>query len=111
MKTLLNNLGLSYLWNSQSISQLQLNMVIQFMPQKIHLANWRHSEQSINILNLRITSLQLIWTYKHRIALSRLRCSVRRLMIEEGRFRGIERNLRIYPLCPMHIIEDEYHLL
>ena len=32
-------------------------------------------------------------------------------MIEEGRFRGIERNLRICPLCPMNIIEDEYHFL
>ena len=29
VKTLLNNIGFSYLWNSQSISQLQLNMVIQ----------------------------------------------------------------------------------
>ena len=29
-------------------------------------------------------------------------------MIEEGRFRGIERNLRICLLCPMNIIEDEY---
>ena len=32
-------------------------------------------------------------------------------MVEEGRFRGIERNLRICSLCPMNIMEDEYHFL
>ena len=32
-------------------------------------------------------------------------------MIEEGRFRGIERSLRICPLCPKNIIENEYHFL
>ena len=48
---------------------------------------------------------------KHRIALSRFRCSAHELMIEEGRFRGIERGLRMCPLCPINIFEDEYHFL
>ena len=48
---------------------------------------------------------------KHRTALSRLRCSAHKLMIEEGRFRGIERNHRIYPFCLMNMIEDKYHFL
>ena len=48
---------------------------------------------------------------KHRIALSRFRCSAHKLMIEEGRFRGIERSLRICPLCPMNSFEDEYHFI
>ena len=48
---------------------------------------------------------------KHHITLSSFRCSALKLMIEEGCFRGIEHNLRIRPLCPVNIIEDDYHFL
>ena len=117
MKTLLNNLGFSYLWNFQSISQLQQNMVIQTTHDQLYQEFNATKDTSSKLETLRtinkhfkledyITSIDMD---KHRIALSRLRCSVHKLMIGEGRFRGIERNLRVCPLCPMHIIEDEYH--
>ena len=46
-----------------------------------------------------------------RIALSRFRCSAHRLMIEEGRFRNIDREQRICLKCNMNAIETEYHFL
>ena len=119
VKTLLNSLGISYLWNSQSISQLQLNMVIQTIHDQFYQEFYATIDTSSKLETFRtinkhfklenyITSIDID---KHRIALSRLRCSAHKLVIEEGRFRGIERNLRICPLSPMNIIEDEYHFL
>ena len=32
-------------------------------------------------------------------------------MIDERRYRGIERNERVCPLCTMNVMEDEYHFL
>ena len=32
-------------------------------------------------------------------------------MIEEGRYRGVERNERVCPFCTMNVVEDEYHFL
>ena len=48
---------------------------------------------------------------KHRVALTRLRCSTHKFMVEEGRYRGIERNMRKCYLCSMNAVEDEYHFL
>ena len=54
VKLLLNELGFSYLWNNQEMSQLQLSMVIQrihdqfyqeFCASIICLARWRHLRQ------------------------------------------------------------------
>ena len=46
---------------------------------------------------------------KHRIALTRLRCSAHKLAIEEGRFRNIDRAQRKCNMCNMGCIENEYH--
>ena len=46
---------------------------------------------------------------KHRVALTRLHCSAHKLMIEEGRYRGIECNMRKCSLRSMNIVEDEYN--
>ena len=32
-------------------------------------------------------------------------------MVEEGRYRGIERTMRKCSLCSMNVVEDEYHFL
>ena len=47
----------------------------------------------------------------HRKALTRLRCSAHKLAIEEGRFRNIDRNLRLCVHCNMNVIENEYHFV
>ena len=41
---------------------------------------------------------------KHRVALSRFRCSAHKLMIEEERYRNIERNNRLCQYCQMNVI-------
>ena len=119
VKLLLNELGFSYLWNNQEMSQLQLSMVIQ----RTHDQFYQEFYASIN-LSSKMETFKTISKHfklekymtsvdveKHRIALSRFRCSAHKLMIEEGRFRGIGRSPRICPLCPMNIIEDQYHFL
>jgi hypothetical protein len=55
--------------------------------------------------------LSLVINPKFRKALSRFRCSAHRLMIEEGRFRNIDRDQRICLKCNMNEIETEYHFL
>ena len=49
--------------------------------------------------------------YKQRIALSRLRCSAHKLMVEEGRFRNIERHIKLCQFCNMNRVEDEFHFV
>ena len=48
---------------------------------------------------------------KHRLNLSRLRCSAHKLMIEEGIYRNIDRNNRICSCCSMKLTEDEFDIL
>ena len=49
--------------------------------------------------------------YKQRIALSRLRCSAHKLMVEEGRFRNIESRMSLCQFCNMNMLEDEFHFV
>ena len=55
-------------------------------------------EEYLNVLNP-----------KHRIVMSKFRCSSHKLMIEQGRHLNIDRENRICQNCNMNIIEDEYH--
>lgn len=55
--------------------------------------------------------LNCVKNVKHRVALTRFRCSAHSLEIEEGRYRNIERNARICTKCNMQAIENEYHFL
>ena len=64
--------------------------------------------------NLEIENLKYITVVKnncHRIALTRIRCSAHKLMIEEGRYRNIDRNQRFFPKCNMNVIENEFHFV
>ena len=119
VKMLLDELGFSHLWNEQSISHLQLELVVQ----RIHDHFLQTFYSSVEItsklevfkkldkqfkLEKYITSVDID---KHRVALTRLRCSAHKLMVEEGRYRGIERTMRKCSLCSMNVVEDEYHFL
>ena len=55
--------------------------------------------------------LSCIYIEKHRVALFRLRCCAHKLMIEEGRYRNTDWNLRICQFCHMNSVETEYHFL
>ena len=119
VRNLLNELGFSYLWDFQSISKLQLDMAIQTvydqycqvwyseLAQPNKLDTFKAVNKVFNFENY----ISCIRIEKYRVALSRFRCSAHRLMIEEGRYRNIERNNRLCQYCQMNVIESEFHFL
>ncbi|MEW8545044.1 MAG: reverse transcriptase family protein [Candidatus Thiodiazotropha sp.] len=119
VRTLLNELGFSYLWDSQSVSKLQLEKVIQMVYDQyyqswysdLNLSNKLDTIKSLNKIFCFEKYISCISNDRHRIALSRFRCSAHKLMIEEGRYRNIERNNRLCKCCNMNFIEDEFHFL
>ena len=119
VKNLLNNLGFNYLWNNENVSNMQLKRVIETLYDQ-HLqgfyAELRGSSKltTYNQIKGSFTTekyLSSVKNTKHRTALTRLRCSAHRLLIEEGRFRNIERSERLCNKCNMQAIENEYHFV
>ena len=116
---LLNELGFSYLWDFQSISKLQLDMAIQTVYDQYCQVWYSELAQSNKLDTFKAVNkvfnfekyISCIRNEKHRVALSRFRCSAHKLMIEEGRYRNIERNNRLCQYCQMNVIEDEFHFL
>ena len=119
LKLLLNELGFTFLWNNQSITKLQLQMVIQCIYDQYYQSWYSEVNNSGKLETLKCLNkvfnfekyLKCINLDCHRVALTRFRCSAHKLRIEEGRFRDINRNLRICHLCNSNTIEDEYHFL
>ena len=119
LKSILDELGFSYLWLDQSISNLQLDMVTQSLYDHffqgwysdINLSNKLETIKSLNKVFEFEKYLNCINVDRHRITLSRFRCSAHKLLIEEGRYRNIERNLRVCQFCNLNVIESEYHFL
>ena len=99
VRNLLNELGFTYLWDLQCVSKLQLNMVIQTVYDQF-CQNW-YSELALSSKLDILKTLNKCFNFekylsclnieKHRIALTRFRCSAHKLMIEEGRYRNIDR--------------------
>ena len=119
IKSLLDELGFTYIWNEQVITKVQLEMVIQCVYDQ-YFQNWYGSVNASSKLEVvKCTNkvfhfekyLKCIKTDSHRIALARLRCSAHKLAIEEGRLRNIERSLRLCQFCNSGVIEDEFHFL
>ena len=119
LKLLLNELGFTFLWDNQSITKLQLQMVIQCIYDQYYQSWYSEVNNSGKLETLKCLNkvfnfekyLKCINIDCHRVALTRFRCSAHKLRIEEGRFRDINRNLRICHLCNSNTIEDEYHFL
>lgn len=119
VKNMLSELGYAYLWNKENVSNIEVNMVVQRIYDQ-YLQQWCtqlssfSKLESYNIFKTEFTQekyLSCVDNMKHRAALSRFRCSAHKLAIEEGRFRNIERNLRLCLKCNMHQVESEYHFL
>ena len=68
---------------------------------------YRHFMTDLTIANYIFYKMPL----KFRIALSRLRCSVRSLHIEVGRRDNIPTEDRVCYVCDSHDVEDEYHFI
>ena len=55
--------------------------------------------------------LNIITETKYKVALSRFRTSSHELRIETGRYDNTPREQRLYNLCNMNNIKDEFHFL
>ena len=112
---MLNDLGFSYLWDTQSISKLHVEQVSQMLYNQYCQEWYSELDKSNKLDTLKLVDkifcfekyISCIDIEKHRIAIS----SARKLMIEEGRYRNIDRNNRICPCCNMKLAEDEFHFL
>ena len=119
LKTLLNELGFTYLWNSQSMTKLQLQMVSQCIYDQ-YFQSWYSAVNTTSKLET-LKCLNKVFNFEkyltcikidsHRVALTRFRCSAHKLMIEEGRHRNVEKYYRLCQICNINVIEDEYHFL
>jgi hypothetical protein len=119
VRNLLSTLGFAYLWNDSNITDIQIRDIIQRIYDQ-HLQQWCFELNSSSKLEsyklfkndlIQEKYLSCVDNVKHRIALSRFRCSAHKLAIEEGRFRNIERSQRICTKCNMNQVESEYHFL
>jgi hypothetical protein len=119
VKTLLENLGFSSMFNNDEISFAQLNTIIQRVYDQ-YIQHWFNEIETASKLEAyklfkdTFTCekyLNCIENLKHRTAFKRFRCSAHKLMIEEGRYRNITRDERICRMCNMNIVESEYHFL
>lgn len=119
MKTLTNNLGLSYLFTQGTLCTQQLNYIIQRIYDQ-HNQCWVYSIENCIKLNTYCTFktcfqlepyLLKVENPRHSRALSRLRCSALSLAIEEGRYNNTGRHYRKCIFCNLNAIESEYHFV
>ena len=106
VKKMLCEPGFAYLWNRLlDCNYIKYYNDYMILFQTVYLQNRKHP----------ISFRKIFKMYpkhnKHRIALSRLRCSAHKLMAEEGIFRNIERRMRLCPFCNMNMVEDEFHFV
>ena len=121
VKQLLDNLGFTFLWDSEDITLLQVNQIIERLYDHF-LQGWFGDLNNISKLSTYkcFKSQFCIEHYfdcvaneKHRIQLTRFRCSSHSLEIETARYNRnhIDRADRICKCCNMNMTEDEHHFL
>ena len=119
IKSMLNNLGFSYIWLHQTDITIPLNAI----KQRIYDSYSQSWYAEINNSNRLITYarykhefafesyLDFISEEKYKIVLTRFRLSSHELHIERGRYENVPRDERICKCCNMSQIESEYHFL
>jgi len=116
---LLDELGFSYLWSYDSITNSELQQAINRIHDQ-YLQQWFADLKSISKLetyglikdNFSLEKYLLcVKNSKQRTTLARLRCSAHSLMIEEGRQLNIDKKDRLCTKCSMNAIESEYHFV
>ena len=121
LKSMLNDLGFSYLWNADTITSIQLQKVFERLYDQ-YLQKWFSELRTMSKLSTynSFKSGFAIEKYlscntneKYRIALTRLRCSSHSLEIEVGRYHynRTDRQKRLCKLCNMNMVENEYHFV
>lgn len=120
VKTILNDLGCTNYWLSQSIPNLDtFKSRIKTLLNDQCLQNWNSSVNvSPKLLNYRIFKTELkLEKYltclpkNLSLELCKFRCLNSKIPIEKGRFLGIEREQRLCTFCDKHELGDEFHYL
>ena len=119
VKQLLDNLGISFLWNNINVTKLQVSTVIQRIKDS-YLQTWfsvvRNSSKLETYRLLKINFgmekyLVKLDNFKLRKSMSRFRCSAHKLAIEIGRHRNIDQKNRVCIFCSSSQVENEYHFM
>ena len=119
IKRILDESGLSYIWNSQYTTQINLQPIKQRILDMYHQQWYTQINNSPRLdtyclfkhsFNLE-TYLDTIKEPKYRLALTRLRTSSHSLSIETGRQLNTPRKNRICKNCHHNQIENEYHFI
>ena len=119
IKSLLNELGLSYIWLQQNEFTIPVNLIKQRIFDNYY-QSWYSNINNSSRLSMYSrykhdflfeTYLDTIPDQKFRITLTKFRLSSHNLAIERGRFENIPRNDRICRCCNLHMVESEYHFL
>ena len=119
IKKILDNLGLSYVWQQQGETEIPLTVIKKRMYDSYSqtwYANINNSSRLITYARYKHeftveNYLDFISQKKYKVALTRFRLSSHELMIERGRYENIPRDDRICKCCNMSKIESEYHFL
>ena len=117
INSILNNTGLSYLWNYDGVNQTQLKASVKIRINDIFIQNWLSEINRNNICtNYRIYKNQFqlepylsILDKDLQIIMSRYRTGAHNLPITDRRYNGIGLQ-HICPLC-FHDVGDEFHYL
>ena len=117
IKSLLDSLGLSYVWLQQNEIEIPISLIKQRLFD-IYFQSWY---SDINNSNRLLTyarfkheftcekNLDFISNEKYRFALTRFRLSSHELEIERGRYENKPMIERICKCCNMNMVENEYH--
>lgn len=119
IKSLLDELGLTYIW----LQQTEIVIPINLIKQRIFDSFYQSWYANINNSNRLLTYsrykhefkfenyLDFILEKKYKIALTQFRLSSHDLEIERGRYVNIPRNERTCKYCNLDMVENEYHFL
>lgn len=119
IKSLLDKLGLTYVWLQQGditipfslIKQRILDLYKQTWYAEINNSNrllmYSRFKHELDFENY----LDFIPEKKYKIALTKFRLSSHDLAIERGRFENIQRSDRLCKYCNLGLVENEYHFL
>lgn len=119
IKTLLHNLGLTYIWLQQTEIDIPLSLIKQRIFDHYYqtwyvdinnsnrLQTYARYKHEFNCENY----LQFIANKKYKVAFTRFRLSSHDLQIGRGRYENIAQAERICKYCNMSQVENEYHFL
>ena len=122
IKSLLNELGLSYIWLQQNKFTIPVDLIKQRIFDNYYQSWYSNINNSSRLSHVSMysrfkhdflfeTYLDTIPDQKFRITLTKFRLSSHNLAIERRRFKNIPRNDRICRCCNLHMVESEYNFL